>query len=226
MPFDPAIANAVDDYARQDLDGDLSNHVEFFSFLTDDPKLMQRLGEKYYSARYMYKLLEGLRIEDNWARQAQVQLQVQQYASIYEACIHHLLFVRCADRPEVKALLEQSTLKPYSVNHDLCDKLAAVQGPQGRQVVAAVKAVIHLEETKVRFDFKARAACAIGIIDDELAEELIEFYSARNMIHVHAELKRGATWSWEISFARQAYWRLLKFKQQVLAWINLTQPNH
>lgn len=97
-----------------------------------------------------------------------------------------------------------------------------MQTPHDRQVVAAVSAVIHLDETKVRFDSKARAACAIGIIDDDLAAELIEFYSARNMIHIHAELKRGADWRWEIEFARQAYWRLLKFKQQVLSWVNST----
>lgn len=222
MPFDPAVASAVDSYARQDLDGDLDNHVEFFSFLADDPGLMRRLGEEYYSARYIYKVLEGLRIEDDWALRAQVQLQVQQYASIYEACLHHLLFVRCADHPEVNALLQLHTLKPYSVSDELRNKLGSVKAPQGRKVVAAVEAVITLNETKVRFDSKARAACAIGIIDDDLKTEVIEFYSARNMIHIHAELKRGADWNWEIDFARQAYWRLLKFKQQVLAWINST----
>jgi hypothetical protein len=220
MPFDPVIAKAVDSYARQDLHGGLSEHVEFFSFLADDPELRWRLGEEYYSARYIYKLLEGLRIGENWARRAQVQLQVQQYASIYEACIHHLLFVRCADRPEVKALLERPTLREYSVNQKLRDSLAAVKAPQNRQVVAAVEAVLPLDETKVRFDSKARAACTIGIIDDDLTAELIEFYAARNMIHVHAELKRGADWSWEINFARQAYWRLHKFKDQVLAWMD------
>jgi hypothetical protein len=220
MPFDPAIASAVDNYARQNLDGDLSNHVEFFSFLADDPGLMRRLGEEYYSARYIYKLLEGLRIEDEWALRAQVQLQVQQYASIYEACLHHLLFVRCADRPEVKAILQLPTLKKYSVSQELRNELGSVQAPHGRKVVAAVEAVISLNETKVRFDSKARAARAIGIIDDDLTTELIEFYSARNMIHIHAELKREADWSWEIDFARQAYWRLLKFKKQVLAWMN------
>jgi hypothetical protein len=73
-------------------------------------------------------------------------------------------------------------------------------------------------DTKVRFDFKAKAAVSIGIIDEDLANELVEFYAARNMIHIHAELKRGADWEWEIAFARQAYWRLEKFKEQVLAW--------
>jgi hypothetical protein len=31
-------------------------------------------------------------------------------------------------------------------------------------------------------------------------------------------LKRGADWAWAIEFARQAYWRLAKFKEQVLFW--------
>jgi hypothetical protein len=219
MPFDPVTASAVDRYARQDLDGDLSRHVEFFSFLADDPGLMQRLGEEYYSARYIYKLLEGLRIEDDWARRAQVQLQVQQYASIYEACLHHLLFVRCADRQEVLALLHLPTLRPYSVSQEFRQKLDSVPAPLGRRVVAAVEAEINISESKVRFDSKARAASSIDIIDEELAAELIDFYSARNMIHIHAELRRG-DWSWEIDFARQAYWRLLKFKQQVTTWMN------
>lgn len=206
-------------YARQDLHGDLNHHVEFFSFLTDDPDLRQRLGEEYYSARYIYKLLEGLRIEDGWARRAQVQLQVQQYASIYEACLHHLLFVQCADCKEVLSLLRIPTLRSYSVSADLRNELASVDAPLGRRVVAAIESEIKLSDTKVRFDSKARAACSIGIIDDELAAELIEFYKARNMIHIHAELKLGSDWSWEIAFARQAYWRLQKFKQQVVSWM-------
>jgi hypothetical protein len=94
-----------------------------------------------------------------------------------------------------------------------------VPAPLGRRVVAAVEAEINISENKVRFDSKARAASYIGIIDEELTAELIDFYSTRNMIHIHAELRRG-DWSWEIDFARQAYWRLLKFKQQVTMWMN------
>lgn len=219
MAFDSATQHAVDKYARKDLDGDLNNHIEFFSFLADDPELMQRLGEEYFSARYIYKLLEGLRVEDNWARRAQVQLQVQQYASIYEACLHHLLFVQCANREEVTALLRIPTLKPYSVSPELQFKLNSVTAPLGRQVVAAVRSEVKLSDSKVRFDSKARTACLIGIIDNELAAELIEFYAVRNMIHIHAELKHGADWTWEIEFARQAYWRLEKFRRQVLSWM-------
>jgi hypothetical protein len=140
-------------------------------------------------------LLEGLRIEDNWARRAQVQLQVQQYASIYEAVLHHLLFVHCADRQEVLDLLLIPTLKRYSVSAALTSKLEelnseleSVAAPLDRQVVAAVEAETRLSDTKVRFDSKARAARSIGIIDDELADELIEFYAARNISRPQAPL--------------------------------------
>jgi hypothetical protein len=59
MPFDQTIQQSVDAYARQDLGGDLNDHIQFFSFLKSDPELMRRVGEEYYSARYIYKLLEG-----------------------------------------------------------------------------------------------------------------------------------------------------------------------
>ncbi len=218
MPFDRSIQQSVDAYARQDLNGDLDDHIQFFSFLKSDPELMRRVGEEYYSARYIYKLLEGLRIEEAWARRAQVQLQVQQYASIYEACLHHLLFEQCGDRAEVQALLRIPTLKSWSVSRDLQQRLDKASRSLGRNIVAAVDGVVKLADTKVRFDSKARAAVSIGIIDENIANELIEFYAARNMIHIHAELKRGADWAWEIEFARQAYWRLAKFKEQVLFW--------
>ena len=38
------------------------------------------------------------------------------------------------------------------------------------------------------------------------------------MIHIHAELRKGADWAWEIDLALRAYRRLEPFRQQVLAW--------
>jgi hypothetical protein len=218
MALKDEIKTAVDLYARGDLEGDLQWHIDFFSFLGDNPDLQRRVGEEYYSARYIYKLLEGLRIDDEWARRAQVQLQVQQYASIYEACLHHLLFTTCHDSEHVTALLQQQGLKPWSVNQELQRRLREVKAPNGRNVVAAIESTFNLEEARVRFDSKAEAATKIGIVDAKLGKELIQFYTARNMIHIHAELKRGADWSWEINFSLKAYRRLLIFKQQVEKW--------
>jgi hypothetical protein len=220
MPLPRDIRDAVDTYARQDLNGDLDAHVAFFDFLGCDADLQRRVGEEYFSSRYVYKFFEGMRIDDDWARRAQIQLQVQQYASIYEACIHHLLFVRAAGHPETDQLLQVETLKRWSVSTDLQERLDSLPEPDGRKVVAAIQSCTPREEAKVRFDFKARAAARIGIIDNDLAEELIRLYSARNMIHIHAELKKGNDWSWEIEFSKQAYWRLEEFRLQARAWVN------
>lgn len=219
MPLPQDLRNSLDSYARGDLDGDLEGHVAFFDFLGDDADLQRRVGEEYFTARYLYKFFEGMRIEEEWARRAQIQLQVQQYASIYEACVHHLLFARAASEPAVKALLQIPTLKAWSPSGAMQGQLSAIGEVEGRQVVAAIESFTKISEKKVRFDSKARAAAQVGIIDEALELELVNFYAARNMIHIHAELKRGADWSWEIEFAKQAYWRLEKFAKQARIWV-------
>ena len=87
MPFPEPLAEEVDRYARSDLAGDLNWHIEKFSFLAGDVALQRRVGEEFFTARYLYKLLEGLHLSDQWAVAAQARLQVLQYASIYEACL-------------------------------------------------------------------------------------------------------------------------------------------
>lgn len=218
MPFDLPVQGAVDNYARADLDGDLDQHIGKFDFLADDPDLQQRVGEEYFTARYLYKLWEGLRIDETWANRAQVQLQVQQYASIYEACLHHVLFTECASEPEVQALLEQPTLKPWSVATELEEQLASLPTENGRTVKAAITSVVKLEASRVRFEHKADASVQLKILQRDLADELKEFYSARNMIHIHAEMRKGANWDWQMEFARDAYRRLDPFCAQIRGW--------
>ncbi len=78
------------------------------------------------------------------------------------------------------------------------------------------EAVGKTEETKVRFDKKAECAQALGIIEEWLATELIEFYEARNAIHIHAEIRKSL--AYEIDLARRAYMRLQPLKEQIIAW--------
>jgi hypothetical protein len=218
MPFEDSLRSGVDRYASDHLDGDLDAHVARFSFLQDDPDLQRRVGEEYYSARYLYKLWEGLRVEEDWGSRAQVQLQVQQYASIYEACLHHLLFERCGQEPRVEQLLEQPVLKKWCVSEQLREQLAKAP-THGPKVVAALQTSLTLETTQVRFEHKVDAAVDLGMIDEDLGVELKEFYSARNMIHIHAEMRNNASgWTWEFDFAERAYRRLKPFCDRLEAW--------
>jgi hypothetical protein len=217
MAFDAETRALVDGYARNDLAGDLSDHIAFFSFLSD-ADLRRRVGEEYFSARYIYKLLEGLQLQEDWGTRAQVQLQVQQYASIYEACIHHLLFDGCGERPQVQELLHQPTVKEWSVSPQLSAQIDEATAGAPGPGIAAFRTQIAITAERVRFEYKADVAAELGIIDPALAAELKEFYTARNMIHIHAELKKGADWQWELDLSRRAYLRLEKFRDQIIAW--------
>lgn len=133
MPFSESLAQEVDRYARSDLPGDLSWHIGQFSFLADDPRLQRRVGEEFFTARYLYKLLEGVHLDDQWAVSAQARLQVLQYASIYEACLHHVLFELSPHNPRVQQLGKYTSLKPYDVPPS---KFRSFEH-DGRQIVSA-----------------------------------------------------------------------------------------
>src|SRR5689334_25398059 len=93
MPFPDSLAQQVDLYARSDLQGNVDWHIGQFSFLADDAALQRRVGEEFFTARSIYKIPAGLHLDDQWAVAAQARLQVHQYASIDEPCLHP---VRCS----------------------------------------------------------------------------------------------------------------------------------
>ena len=93
MSFPPDVKAAVEEYARAHLPPD-SWYTQFFDFVAD-ADLARRLAEEFKAARTVYKLFRGLDAVD-WMQRAEVRIQVLQYASIYEAVLHHILFDRLA----------------------------------------------------------------------------------------------------------------------------------
>ena len=139
MPLPEGIRSQAVEYARKDLPGDLAWHVDYFNFI-GDLELRKRLGQEFYAARYLYKLWEGLRVDEPWAIQAQVQLQVQQYASIYEAAIHYLLFVEASGEPVVKALPEYRALVKRELPGHIMDRIRKLPQADATDVIGAVYA--------------------------------------------------------------------------------------
>lgn len=217
MPLQEPTRSEAVEYARNDLPGDVAWHVNYFDFISDS-ELRHRIGQEFYAARYLYKLWEGLRIDETWATQAQVQLQVQQYASIYEASIHHLLFVEAADALEVQRLFDYEALVERPLPGHIMNRIHRLDGVDSGDIVGAVRKTRRTQESKIRFDSKVAAAVKLGILDKDLGKEITGFYTARNYIHIHAEL-RQTDLEWQISFARDAYRRLLPFKAQVSTWL-------
>jgi hypothetical protein len=67
----------------------------------------------------------------------------------------------------------------------------------------------------VRFDKKAECATTLGLIEPWLRDELIEFYEARNAIHIHAEIRKSL--DYQLDLSKRAYWRMQPFKEQIMA---------
>lgn len=219
MAFPAELKNEVEQYAALTLGSD-QWFEEFFSFLSD-PVLGQRLAEEFHSTRYIYKMLEGLQPTD-WLLRAQVRVQVLLYASIYEAVIHHVLFVDLATDPRVLALTEYEMLKRVSIPNAKLDTLRSALVHDGKDIIPCFEGPTSGSPQKVRFDSKAACAVDIGLISESMGAELIEFYEARNAIHIHAEIRKDI--KYELELSKRMYKRLQPFTSALKNWLESNNP--
>jgi hypothetical protein len=215
LAFEKTVRDSVDEYVRKHIAGE-AWHAAYFDFI-NDRELASRLSDEFLSTRYIYKLLEGLEA-DGWLLRAQIRLQVLSYASIYEAVLHHLLFSTLRSDERVISLTEFPMKKVISIPAQNLAALKMHLSHDGKEIIPTYIGVGKTDDTKVRFDRKAECACEIGIIDEWLRDELIEFYEARNSIHIHAEIRKSLNYVLDLS--RRSYLRLQPFRDQIIQWQN------
>jgi hypothetical protein len=213
LVFSNEVKSAIEEYVNEHI-GDEYWHVNYFDFVSDST-LAVRLGEEFNSARYIYKMLEGVGAQE-WLQRAQIRIQVLQYASIYEAVLHHILFKEMASDPAVTALTEFPTNKKISIPAPSLALLEKHLAHDGRAIIPTYEETGRTSDTKVRFDKKAACASSLGIISDSLKDDLTEIYEARNAIHIHAEIRKSLDYQLELS--KRAYRRMKPFKEQIIAW--------
>lgn len=213
MAFDAVTQKAIGTYISAHV-ADEAWHIAYFDFV-GNAALAQRLGEEFISTRYIYKMLEGLEADD-WMLRSQIRLQILSYASIYEAVLHHLLFDNMSTEPKVIALTEFPTKKQISIPTASLDVLEKLLEHDGKRIIPTYEAVGRTDDTKVRFDKKAECAAALGMIEPWLKDELVEFYEARNAIHIHAEIRKSL--NYQLDLSKRAYLRMQPFKEQLEAW--------
>jgi hypothetical protein len=221
MAFETEIRDAIETYVQAHI-ADANWHVSYFDFI-DDSALAKRLGEEFISSRYIYKLLEGMEAKE-WLLRAQIRMQVLSYASIYEAVLHHILFGNLATTPEVIRLTEFPMKKQISIPTTSLAVLQEHLEHDGKSIIPTYEGIGKTDESKVRFDRKAECACKLGIIEEWIRDELIEFYEARNAIHIHAEIRKSL--AYELDLSKRSYLRLQPFKEQIVSWQSRSIPVH
>ena len=215
MTFSPEIKSAVKTYASAHI-ADEQWHRNFFSFVRDT-QLADRLGEEFIATRFIYKILEGIEA-DGWLLRAEVRNQIFAYASIYEAVLHHILFDLFPDDPKVISLTQFPTQKRISIPRTSQAQLEKHLSHDGKRIIPTVTAIGRVDRSKVRFDQKAKCAFELELIGEALQNDLIEFYEARNAIHIHAEIRKNV--GYEIKLSLRAYRRMSIFKKQIAARLN------
>lgn len=212
MSFDQPTKDRIYEYVQAHLPKD-DWYLNYFDFVTD-ANLRDRLAEEFKAARSIYKIFRGLDAA-NWWQRAQVRIQILQYASIYEAVIHHVLFDRMGEEESVRRLLEYPRLVKISIPVAKQEALERALDHDNKVIIPTYQGTGRTDISKVRFDEKADCASDLGLIDSQLCRELIAIYQARNAIHLHAELRRNL--SYEIEMARTAYRRLEPFRSQLVS---------
>lgn len=207
MPFKEELIQQIEDYVEGHLPEN-DWYENYFDFI-DDSVLAERLEKEFKATRYIYKILEGVQATDA-LQLMQIRIQIISYASIYEAMIHYLLFDKLKDNEKVKELFFITLPVEISIPKDKMEKLQKELMHNGSEILTYVKKRKKTDLSKIRFDKKAEVTCELGLIDEELKKELIQFYEYRNAIHIHAEIKKAI--QYELEMSKKAYWRFKKFK--------------
>ncbi|HFQ5013732.1 TPA: hypothetical protein ACGUQA_004648, partial [Vibrio vulnificus] len=210
MAFEIETKKQIQNYIEGHL-ADWDWHQARFNIISDET-LRDRLADEFMSARYIYKLLEGMAADD-WLLRAQIRIQVLSYASIYEAVIHHILFEDFKTHPEVIALTEFQAKKVISIPANKLATLEKELEHDGKKIIPTYIGIGRTDITKVRFDSKAECAFKLGLIDEWLRDEIIEFYEARNAIHIHAEIRKSL--EYQLDLSKRAYRRMEPFIEQI-----------
>jgi len=210
MAFSLPVINYINEYVLKDLPDD-KWFTDYFSFIKDSD-LAERLRIEFMNTRYIYKLFEGLQASDE-LRLAQVRTQMLMYTSIYEACIHYILFEYYKDSAEVIKLIKKSTAVLISIPKAKLDILKKILEHDGKTIIPYTIKEKKRDITKIRFDEKCQTAFELNLLDSTLRDELIEFYNIRNCIHIQAELRKELVY--ELDQSKAAYWRFKKFKELI-----------
>ena len=157
--------------------------VDYFDFI-DDAKIQQQLGDAYYQARFLYKLMAGLRLPLSKQRGV-VKFQIVQYASICEAildvAITKYFKSEAEDRFSVIELRKESTA--------LAKDIKISKGSTQLYVCSEKKKKGILKRTRV--EFKTEFAVEKGLLASDLKDRLDTLYDLRNNVHIIKAAEAG-----------------------------------
>ncbi len=151
----------------------------YFSFVSYN-SLVLHLADAYYQARFLYKIMQGLRLT-SFKRAGVLKFQIQQYASIYEALIDYVL--ETCHKDKLPELLKEIEYRPVNVLSKDASLSIIIDGKQ-EDVVTCKKTFRKVALKQTRIDKRTKIAADLGIISGTVKDEFDGLYDLRNNIHI------------------------------------------
>ena len=205
----PLLSNDIDNvhrYCDRDLPA-MDWYLERFDFV-GDKELREHIAKEFMAARYISKLGEALNVVDEKLH-AHCKFQIVQYASIYEAVIVYLLWENYSDH---KAVIEIEYHYAYKLAGSVPNNIN-ITNNDGEEIFLCAKRNEKTSRHSIKFQDKVDASVKIGFLEKELAEEIKEFYSLRNALHLETAAKKSI--KYELEQSRLAYLRMKPFVDKI-----------
>ncbi len=118
-------------------------------------------------------------------------------------------------RPEVEALRRTLRRAKVDIKKELLQRIPTTTAIDVKALMVMREQWVEGDITKVRFDEKVKVAEALKLITPSLARDLVDLFSPRNSIHLHAEIRKGL--AYELDLSRRAYRRIKPFRSTLVA---------
>ena len=186
MPLSKSTISEVIKYCNRDLvpdqDFNLTSQypsdwfVQYFSFLHDH-KLESQLGDAFYQARFIYKLMSALRLPLA-KNKGVVKFQVIQYASICEAVLD----------AAIKHYFKEDAIKYFSTieYRKITQALSALTRIEydNNPLFLCKEKLVKCDPGRGRMDRKTSFAVSKGLITEGTSEAINNLYKLRNNVHI------------------------------------------
>lgn len=150
--------------------------VQYFSFI-GDTKVEAQLGDAFYHARFVYKLMSALRLPLA-KHKGIVKFQIVQYASICEAVLDMAISRFFKEDAGERFSVSELTKVPNALAVDI----KITQGNTNLLLCKAKKKRGDLKRTRI--DFKTEYAVGKGLLSQATKDSFDRLYNLRNNIHI------------------------------------------
>lgn len=219
MAFSKEIRNKIHEYVQAELPKEEWYGTHFYPFLKDDI-LRNKLITEFKNARLIYKIFEGLQAE-NELLLAEVKTQVILFASIQEAVVDYVLYKILEKTDAVQNLLTKNDLVRIDIPQAKKEILKNNLIHDGKNIICyyeKTRPMTEKEKFSIRYRQKINALSSLGVISEDLAEDLKCLYEYRNTIHIESDIKKNL--SYDLEMGKLAYRRVEGLSIEISKYIS------